>query len=280
MIEAVVRSRLEMDQIACIGITNQRETIVMWDKKTQEPVYKAIVWQSNQSEKICQRLIKKGYEKKIQDKTGLKINPYFSATKIMWLFEKYPHLKKKAKDGELLCGTIDSWLLYKLTNGNVHATDISNASRTMLFNIHTLKWDKELLTLFSIPETILPEVKPSSGIFGYIEKNQFLNNQKRIPISGMAGDQQASLFGHCCFQPGELKNTYGTGCFALINTGNKPVQSKKGLLTTIAWQIQDEICYALEGSSICSWRRSAMVKRWITDDPNLQRFRKIRKKGL
>ncbi len=277
MIEAVVRSRLEMDQIACIGITNQRETIVMWDKKTQEPVYKAIVWQSNQSEKICQRLIKKGYEKKIQDKTGLKINPYFSATKIMWLFEKYPHLKKKAKDGELLCGTIDSWLLYKLTNGNVHATDISNASRTMLFNIHTLKWDKELLTLFSIPETILPEVKPSSGIFGYIEKNQFLNNQKRIPISGMAGDQQASLFGHCCFQPGELKNTYGTGCFALINTGNKPVRSKKGLLTTIAWQIQDEICYALEGSvfvagAAVQWLRDGL--RMIQTSKDSERYAK------
>ena len=248
MMEVIIRSRISTDDIISIGITNQRETIVVWDKETKEPVYPAIVWQSNQSKSICDRLIKKGYEKKIQQKTGLKINPYFSASKLMWLFEQYPHLKKQAFAGKLLCGTIDSWLLYKLSNGKVHATDVSNASRTMLYNIYDLCWDDELLKLFGIPRCILPEVKPSCGIFGYLEENLFLQSKKKIPISGIAGDQQAALFGHCCFQPGDIKNTYGTGCFALMNTGSQPIQSKKGLLTTIAWQIKDEVCYALEGS--------------------------------
>ncbi len=248
MIEVLIRSRISLNQIAGIGITNQRETVVVWDKKTQEPVYQAIVWQSNQSKEICDELIKKGYQKIIQEKTGLLINPYFSATKLKWLFDKYPNIKKRAENGELLCGTIDSWLLYKLSNGKVHATDVSNASRTMLFNIHTLKWDDDLLKIFSIPSCILPKVQESSGVFGYLEENLLMKTNKKIPIAGIAGDQQAALFGHCCFEPGDLKNTYGTGCFALVNTGTQPIFSKKGLLTTIAWKIHDQVYYALEGS--------------------------------
>ncbi len=248
LIEVLIRSRIPLNDIASIGITNQRETIVVWDKQTQEPVYHAIVWQSNQSKSICDELINKGYEKMIHEKTGLLINPYFSASKLKWLFDKYPNIKKRADNGELLCGTIDSWLLYKLTNGKVHATDVSNASRTMLFNIHTLSWDDELLELFSVNKAMLPEVKPSSGIFGYLEESAFMQTKRQIPISGIAGDQQAALFGHCCFEAGDIKNTYGTGCFALVNTGLNAMMSKKGLLTTIAWQIENKTYYALEGS--------------------------------
>jgi len=243
MLQAIEDANLTFDQIACIGITNQRETVVVWDKKTGLPVYHAIVWQSNQSKEVCDRL--KDKQEMIKEKTGLLINPYFSATKIRWLLDKKPKLQERADNGELLCGTIDSWLLYKLTGGKAHATDYSNASRTLLFNIHTLDWDDELLKLFNIPRSMLPEVKDCSGIFGYAGDASIPNP---IPISGIAGDQQASLFGQCCFKEGQIKNTYGTGCFALMNTGNKAVDSKKGLLTTIAWKIKDEVCYALEGS--------------------------------
>ena len=260
--EAVAASSLSLNQIEAIGITNQRETIVVWDKLTGKPVYHAIVWQSTQSKEICDRFEDK--KDIIKAKTGLLINPYFSASKLTWLFETHPDIYQRAKNGELLCGTIDTWLLYKLTNGKVHATDYSNASRTLLFNIHTLTWDDELLEMFKIPRCILPEIKNCSGIFGYIDESIL---PSRIPIAGMAGDQQAALFGQCCFTPGSLKNTYGTGCFALMNTGNEIVDSKKGLLSTIAWVIDGKPTYALEGSVFIG---GASVQ-WLRDE--LRMFR-------
>lgn len=257
MMECIMSKGINFSQIAGIGITNQRETIVIWDKKTQIPVYHAIVWQSNQSKEICDEMMM--YKDLIKEKTGLLINPYFSATKIRWLFNQYPELQQRAENGELLCGTIDSWLLYKLTNGKVHATDFSNASRTLLFNIHTQMWDDELLKLFNIPRCILPEVKESSGIFGYLDEEIF---PYPIPIAGIAGDQQAALFGQCCFQEGNIKNTYGTGCFTLMNTGAQAIDSKYGLLTTIAWKINGQITYALEGSVFIG---GAAVQ-WLRDE--------------
>lgn len=262
-IEVLIKNHLTLNDILSVGITNQRETIVLWDKESKEPVYNAIVWQSNQSKDICDELIKNNYTQIIFEKTGLRINPYFSASKIKWIFDNYPNLKEKAKQGKILCGTIDSWLIYKLTDGKVHATDYTNASRTMLFNIHTLCWDDDLLKIFDIPKNILPKVCDSSGFFGFIDEKIFLQSGHKIPICGVAGDQQAALFGHGCFNKGDLKNTYGTGCFALMNIGNQPILSNSGLLTTIAYKIKGQICYALEGSvfvagSAIKWLRDKL----------------------
>jgi len=244
MEKALKKARLKPENIAAIGITNQRETTVMWDKKTSEPVHNAIVWQSRQSDEICKSWIEKKYQTIVRKKTGLLIDAYFSASKIAWLLKNVKGLKAKARKGDVLFGTIDTWLLWKLTDGKVHATDASNASRTMLCNINTCEWDQELLKMFDIPAAILPEIKDSSGVFGTCENTIF----KGIPISGIAGDQQAALFGQCCFDKGMAKNTYGTGCFMLMNTGNKVVESEKGLLSTIAWKIDNKLTYALEGS--------------------------------
>ena len=239
--ELLIKANISWNSIDCIGITNQRETTVVWDKKTGLPVYNAIVWQSRQTVEICDRYAdKKEY---IHEKTGLLINPYFSMSKIRFILDHIPNGQKRAENGELMFGTIDSWIIYKMSQGKVHATDVSNASRTLLFNIHDLKWDDDLLKLFNIPKNILPKVYPSSYTYGVA--SYFNNNLK---ICGVAGDQQAALFGQTCFEVGESMNTYGTGCFMLMNTGNRPVISKKGLLTTVAWQIKDEVVYALEGS--------------------------------
>lgn len=257
LFDCIFASKLSFKDIAAIGITNQRETIVVFDKKTGKPVYNAIVWQSLQSKEIVAKMAK--HEQLIKDKTGLVITPYFSASKIRWLFDTYPELQKRADNGELLCGTIDTWLLYNLTDRKVHATDYSNASRTLLFNIHSLSWDEELLKLFNIPASMLPEVQESSGVFGYLSEK--ITNE-RIPISGMAGDQQASLFGQCCYEKGDTKTTYGTGCFTLMNTQDKIVNSKYGLLSTIAWKINGQITYALEGSVFIA---GAAIQ-WLRDE--------------
>ena len=260
--EAINREDISTDEIAGIGITNQRETAVVWDRKTSQPIYNAIVWQSRQSKEICEDLINKGYKDLIHEKTGLLINPYFSASKIKWILDNVEGAKEKAKNGELAFGTIDTWLIWKLTRGQVHVTDYSNASRTCLFNINTLEWDEELLNLFEVDKSMLPEVKSSSEIYGYANRLSDLG-ETLIPIAGIAGDQQASLFGQGCFRVGDLKNTYGTGCFMLMNTGNKPVLSNNGLLTTIAWGVNGEVTYALEGSvfvagSSVQWLRDGL----------------------
>lgn len=246
---ALNSSNLKLSDISGIGITNQRETTVIWNKITGKPVYNAIVWQSRQSQEICEALIEKGYSSFIQSKTGLIINPYFSASKIKWIFDNVKGVKEAALRNELLFGTIDSYLVWRLTNGLVHVTDYSNASRTLLYNIHTLEWDDELLELFSVPRSILPEVVDNSGIVGYASALESLDDSHyAIPIAAMVGDQQAALFGQCCFNIGDAKSTYGTGCFILMNTGEKVIDSKKGLLSTIAWKIGNQITYALEGS--------------------------------
>lgn len=260
--EAINREELSTEDIAGIGITNQRETTVIWDRKTSEPIYNAIVWQSRQSKDICEDLINKGYKDLIHEKTGLLINPYFSASKIKWILDHVEGAKERAKRGELAFGTIDTWLIWKLTKGKVHVTDYTNASRTCLFNIHTLSWDDELLELFGVDKSMLPEVKSSSEIYGYATRLEELG-ETLIPIAGIAGDQQASLFGQGCFKEGDLKNTYGTGCFMLMNTGDKPVLSHNGLLTTIAWGIDGKVTYALEGSvfiagSSIQWLRDGL----------------------
>ncbi|WP_270640029.1 glycerol kinase GlpK [Longibaculum muris] len=254
-----IENNIKPEQIKGIGITNQRETTVVWDKITGEPIYHAIVWQSRQSQDICDQLIDEGYSEFIQKKTGLLINPYFSASKIRWILD---HVEIKDKNN-LLFGTIDTWLVWKLTGGKVHVTDYSNASRTLLYNIHELKWDQELLDLFDIPSSMLPEVKDSSYIYGYSDETLLTGLHFKAPISGIAGDQQASLFGQTCFHDGDVKNTYGTGCFMLMNTGNIPVSSKNGLLTTIAWGIDGHVTYALEGSvfvagSVMQWLRDGL----------------------
>lgn len=254
-----IENNIKPEQIKGIGITNQRETTVVWDKITGEPIYHAIVWQSRQSQDICDQLIDEGFSDFIQKKTGLLINPYFSASKIRWILD---HVEIKDKNN-LLFGTIDTWLVWKLTGGKVHVTDYSNASRTLLYNIHELKWDQELLDLFDIPSSMLPEVKDSSYIYGYSDETLLTGLHFKAPISGIAGDQQASLFGQTCFHDGDVKNTYGTGCFMLMNTGNKPVSSKNGLLTTIAWGIDGQVTYALEGSvfvagSVMQWLRDGL----------------------
>ena len=237
----LIKANAEWSEVDSFGITNQRETTIVWDKKNGKPIYNAIVWQSRQSLEICESLSKK--ETIIHNKTGLLINPYFSASKIRFILDAVKGAQERAKKGELLFGTVDTWLIWKLTNGKVHATDTTNASRTMLFNIFDLKWDKDLLEIFNIPAKMLPKVYSSKHDYGKIEYFG-----KDIHILGVAGDQQASLFGHTCFEAGECKNTYGTGCFMLMNTGEKPILSNKGLLTTIAWTIDGKTTYALEGS--------------------------------
>lgn len=256
--ELLIKANITMNDIACIGITNQRETTVVWDRDTGLPVYHAIVWQSRQTVDICDSVMK--YKEIIHNKTGLLINPYFSASKIRFILDHIPNGQKRAEKGELMFGTIDSWLLYKLTKGNVHATDVTNASRTLLFNINTLSWDDELCQIFNIPKKMLPKVYPSSYNFG---KASFFSDN--VNIHAIAGDQQAALFGQTCFEKGDSKNTYGTGCFMLLNTGNTPVFSKKGLLTTIAYQIGSEVTYALEGSVFVG---GAAVQ-WLRDELKL-----------
>lgn len=252
---------LSADAIAAIGITNQRETLVLWDKTTGEPVHNAIVWQCRRSADICKRLKQAGHESTFRYKTGLILDAYFSGTKLHWLLEEHPELRQRAEAGELLAGTIDSWILYKLTEGRVHATEPSNASRTLLYNIVEGHWDNELLSILKIPAALLPEVKPSSGIFG---ETHLLGNGT-IPIAGIAGDQQAALFGQGCFEPGMAKNTYGTGCFMLMNTGTEPARSESGLLTTVAWEINGERTYALEGSVFVA----GAVIQWLRDELEL-----------
>lgn len=259
--EVMVNSSIAPEQVVGIGITNQRETTVVWDKHTGLPVYHAIVWQSRQTTDICDALKEKGYEELIGRKTGLLIDPYFSGTKIKWILEHVEGAKEKAQRGDLLFGTIDTWLIWKLSGGAVHVTDYSNASRTLLYNIYDLCWDKELLEIFEIPESMLPEVKSSSEILAHTAKYHFFNQE--IPIAGVAGDQQAALFGQACFKPGMGKNTYGTGCFMLMNTGEKPVRSTHRMLTTIAWGIDGKVEYALEGSifvagSAVQWLRDGL----------------------
>lgn len=243
--EALLKIGGSWSEVYGIGITNQRETTVVWDRKTGAPIYNAIVWQCRRTADLCQDLTARGCKKMIRDKTGLLLDPYFSATKLHWILENVEGAREKAERGELCFGTIDSWLIWNLTGGKVHATDYSNAARTMLFNIHTLRWDEELLELFNIPRSVLPEVMPSSGIFGYTDIDVL---GARLPIAGVAGDQQAALFGQCCFNAGEMKNTYGTGAFLLMNTGDKPYVTDNGLITTIGWCIKDKVTYALEGS--------------------------------
>jgi len=256
--EAILKAGLTVQHIAAIGITNQRETTVVWDRDTHLPIYNAIVWQDRRTADYCDTLKKDGSAEKIREKTGLVTDAYFSGTKVKWILDNVEGARDKAQKGELCFGTIDSWLLWKLTNGKVHATDVSNASRTMLYNIHTLKWDEELLTLFGIPENMLPQVRSSSEIYGYTEN---ILTAATIPVSGIAGDQQAALFGQMCTQPGMVKNTYGTGCFMLMNTGTIPVLSKNNLLTTIAWKVKGEIHYALEGSVFIG----GAVVQWLRD---------------
>ena len=255
--EAITKAGLTVNDIAAIGITNQRETTVVWDKKTGTPLYNAIVWQDRRTASYCDEL-KKNYASTIQQKTGLIIDAYFSATKLKWILDNVDGARDKANKNELCFGTIDSWLLWNLTQGKIHATDVTNASRTMLFNIHSLQWDDELLSLFDIPKSILPQVKSSSEIYGYTEN---VLSAKNIPVAGIAGDQQAALFGQMCTQPGMIKNTYGTGCFMLMNTGEQPVLSKNNLLTTIAWQINNKTFYALEGSVFIA----GAVVQWLRD---------------
>ena len=256
---------LSPEDIAAIGITNQRETAIVWNRHTGEPVYPAIVWQDKRTAAFCDKLKNDGLADLFQNKTGLIIDAYFSATKAHWILEHVEGARELAENGDLLFGTVDTWIIWKLTKGGLHITDVSNASRTMLFNIHTLEWDKELLQLFGIPETMLPEVKNSSEIYGYSDPGLF--NGREIPIAGIAGDQQAALFGQGCFQPGTAKNTYGTGCFMLMNTGEEAVRSNNGLLTTIAWGLNNKVTYALEGSVFIA---GAAIQ-WLRDNLKLIR---------
>lgn len=257
--DVIKNTGISPDEIAGIGITNQRETTVMWNKNTGKPVYNAIVWQCRRTAPICEEYIDQGLEKFFLNKTGLLIDPYFSATKIKWILDNVDGVRESAQNGDILFGTIDSWLIWNLTGGKVHCTDYSNASRTMLFNIHTLTWDKEILGLLDIPAKILPKAVPSSGFMGMCDETIF---GAEIPITGCAGDQQSALFGQCCFSKGDVKNTYGTGGFLLMNTGETPVTSQNGLLTTIAWGIDNKVFYALEGSVFVS---GAVIK-WLRDE--------------
>lgn len=246
--------------IAAIGITNQRETTIVWDIDTDEPIYNAIVWQDRRTAEFCDQLKADGLTETIRQKTGLIIDAYFSGTKIKWILDNVPGARKRAEEGKLRFGTVDSWLVWRLTRGETHVTDVTNASRTMLFNIHELKWDEELLKLFNIPLSMMPEVKSNSEIYGHTKTTIFAH---KVPIAGIAGDQQAALFGQMCLDPGSIKNTYGTGCFVMLNTGEKPIVSKNNLLTTIAWQIGNKVNYALEGSiyvggSVVQWLRDGL----------------------
>lgn len=254
-------SNVKPEQIAGIGITNQRETTVVWDKETGVPVYNAIVWQSRQTSGICDELKAKGHNDLFRDKTGLLIDAYFSGTKVKWILDNVDGARQKAEDGKLLFGTIDTWLIWKLSGGRAHVTDYSNASRTLMFNIYDLKWDEELLDILGVPATMLPEVKPSSEVYASTVAYHFFGQE--VPIAGAAGDQQAALFGQACFEEGMAKNTYGTGCFMLMNTGEKAVKSEHGLLTTLAWGLNGKVEYALEGSifvagSAIQWLRDGL----------------------
>lgn len=258
--EAITSLDINGLNIAGIGITNQRETTIVWDEDTEEPVYNAIVWQDRRTSDYCDSLKERGLGDMIRQKTGLIIDAYFSATKIRWILENVPGAKERALAGKLRFGTVDSWLIWRLTRGEVHVTDVSNASRTMLFNINTLEWDKDLLELFGIPESMMPQVRSSSEVYGHTKTTIFAH---KVPIAGIAGDQQAALFGQMCTEPGMVKNTYGTGCFLLMNSGDKPILSKNNLLTTVAWRIADKTTYALEGSifvagSVVQWLRDGL----------------------
>lgn len=264
MYEAMSKIDITINEIAGIGITNQRETTVLWDKETGRPVHKAIVWQCRRTAGYCDELKKLGMEEFFRSKTGLVLDAYFSATKLRWLLDNAAGAREGAEKGELLFGTVDSWIIWKLTGGKVHVTDYSNASRTMLFNIHTLKWDEEILRVLKIPQQILPEVKPSSHVYGYTDSKLF---GREVPIAGAGGDQQCALFGQTCFERGEVKNTYGTGGFMLMNTGTAPVNSHNGLVTTIAWGVDDKVEYALEGSIFVA---GAAVQ-WLRDELGLIR---------
>lgn len=261
-VEAMTKIGAEASDIAAIGITNQRETAIVWDKNTGEPVYHAIVWQCRRTAEYCDRLKEKGLAEKFRQKTGLMIDAYFSGTKIKWILDHVEGAREKAEKGELLFGTVETWLIWKLTKGRVHVTDYSNASRTLLFNINTLEWDQEILEELEIPACMLPKPMPSSCVYGEADA-AFLGG--RIPIAGAAGDQQSALFGQTCFRPGEAKNTYGTGCFLLMNTGEKPVFSENGLVTTIAWGMDGKVNYALEGSIFVA---GAAIQ-WLRDEMRL-----------
>lgn len=258
-VEAFSRMNISAEDVAGIGITNQRETTIVWDKDTGKPVYHAIVWQCRRTAKFCDELKARGLTELFREKTGLLIDAYFSGTKIRWILDHVPGAREKAEQGKLLFGTVETWLIWKLTRGKVHVTDYTNASRTLLFNIHTLKWDQEILDLLQIPASMLPEVKPSSCIYGMTDSRYFGGE---IPIAGAAGDQQAALFGQTCFQAGDVKSTYGTGGFLLMNTGNQPVVSENGLVTTIAWGLDGNVTYALEGSIFVA---GAAVQ-WLRDE--------------
>ncbi len=257
--EVISKSSISPAEISGIGITNQRETTLIWNRETGEPIYNAIVWQDRRTAGICDDLKAKGYEKTFAEKTGLVIDAYFSGTKIKWILEHVPEARELANSGKLAFGTVDTWLVWKLTGGRLHITDVSNASRTLLFNIHTLSWDEELLEILGVPKAILPKVKQSSEVYGKTDKDLL---GAEIPVSGIAGDQQAALFGQMCIKEGMVKNTYGTGCFVVMNTGSKPIMSKNKLLTTIGWQINGQTTYALEGSIFVA---GAVVK-WLRDE--------------
>jgi glycerol kinase len=259
---ALAKANLTLAHVNAIGITNQRETTVAWNRKTGEPVGKAIVWQCRRTVEYCDQLKAEGYDKVIKEKTGLVTDAYFSGPKMRWILMSEKEAGKLAVKGDLLFGTVDSWLIWKLTNGKVHATDVSNASRTMVYNIKEMKWDEEILAKLEIPRETLPEVKPSSGIVGVTDKSAFGHE---APIAGIAGDQQAALFGQACFEPGMVKNTYGTGCFMLMNTGGEPIDSQHGLLTTVAWQLGDKVTYALEGAVFIA----GALMQWMRDGLNL-----------
>jgi len=260
---AIKEAKIEIEQIAGIGITNQRETAVIWDKKTSKPIHNAIVWQCRRTADICQELKEQGYQETFQEKTGLVLDPYFSGTKIKWLLDNVPEARERARRGELLFGTIDSWLIWKLSGGSCHVTDYTNASRTLLFNIHELKWDQELLEILEVPRKLLPEVRSSSEVYTTTADSLFQG--EKIPVAGIAGDQQAATFAQACFRKGLTKTTYGTGAFMLMNTGQQPYISNNGLLTTIAWGIGDEITYALEGSIF----NAGSAIQWLRDELNL-----------
>ena len=270
--EAMAKKNIDASQIAGIGITNQRETTIVWEKETGQPVYNAIVWQCRRTADMADKLVEDGYGKMIKEKTGLVVDPYFSGTKIRWILDNIENGQKRAENGELLFGTVDTWLVYNLTRGQVHITDYTNASRTMLYNIHTLEWDDELLEMLNIPKCMLPEVKPSSYVYGETSERLF---GAPIPIAGIAGDQQAALFGQTCFNAGEAKNTYGTGAFLLMNTGEEAVKSESGLLTTIAYGLDGKVNYALEGSifvsgSAIQWLRDGL--RMINSAPQTENY--------
>lgn len=273
MAEVINENEIDPEQIKGIGITNQRETTVIWDKKTGRPIYHAIVWQSRQTQHICNELKEQGHEKTFRNKTGLLLDPYFSGTKVRWILDNVKGAREKAENEDLLFGTIDTWLVWKLSGGEAHITDYSNASRTLMYNIHELKWDDELLELLDIPKAILPEVKESSEIYAHTKDYHFFGQE--VPIAGIAGDQQAALFGQACFERGDVKNTYGTGGFMLMNTGEEPVTSESGLLTTIAYGLDGKVNYALEGSifvsgSAIQWLRDGL--RIINSAPQTENY--------